>query len=161
MFEVEESPAQQAALARLETALALVEGWVDAVVAAAAHDRLPGAGALRETLRRRRAAGGPAEETFATLVGLELRPRRLREAAQLWELLREQRGIDGRDAVWAHPDLVPSAADLDDPAAFVQGGSTDAFDLSSLEDAGPAPSGSDGGDAGDDGPAPPSGRTDA
>ena len=29
---------------------------------------------LRETVRRRRAIGGPAEKTFATLVGLEMRP---------------------------------------------------------------------------------------
>ena len=37
--------------------------------------------------------------------GLELRPRRLREAAALWAALREERGTDGRDAVWGHPDL--------------------------------------------------------
>ena len=92
---------------------------MDAVVADAVGDRLPGAAALRETLRRRRASGGPAEQTFATIVGLELRPRQLRNAAELWRLLGEQRGIAGRDALWAHPDLIPSADDLDDPAAFV------------------------------------------
>jgi len=119
MFEQQTTPAQQAALARLETLLALVEGWVDAVVADAVGERLPGAAALRETLRRRRASGGPAEQTFATIVGLELRPRQLRNAAELWRLLGEQRGIAGRDALWAHPDLIPSAGDLDDPAAFV------------------------------------------
>jgi putative hydrolase len=119
MFEPETTPEQNAALARLETLLALVEGWVDAVVAEAVGDRLPGAGALRETLRRRRGAGGPAEQAFASVVGLELRPRRLRAAAELWRLLGEQRGTAGRDALWAHPDLVPSADDLDDPAAFV------------------------------------------
>ncbi|MEN3263351.1 zinc-dependent metalloprotease [Pseudonocardia sp.] len=119
MFEPETTPEQEAALARLETLLALIEGWVDAVVADAVGDRLPGADALRETLRRRRASGGPAEQTFATVVGLELRPRRLRAAAELWRLLGEQRGIAGRDALWAHPDLIPSADDLDDPAAFV------------------------------------------
>jgi putative hydrolase len=119
MFEPEDTPAQKAALARLETLLALVEGWVDAVVAEAVGERLPGATALRETLRRRRASGGPAEQTFATVVGLELRPRRLRDAAELWRLLGEQRGTAGRDALWAHPDLVPSADDLDDTAAFV------------------------------------------
>ena len=91
----ETTPEQKAALARLETLLALVEGWVDAVVADAVGERLPGAEALRETLRRRRASGGPAEQTFATVVGLELRPRRLRAAAELWRLLGEQRGIDG------------------------------------------------------------------
>jgi hypothetical protein len=53
------------------------------------------------------------------VVGLELRPRRLRAAAELWRLLGEQRGTAGRDALWAHPDLIPSADDLDDPAAFV------------------------------------------
>jgi hypothetical protein len=91
---------------------------VDAVVADAVGDRLPGAAALRETLRRRRASGGPAEQTFATIVGLELRPRQLRNAAELWRLLGEQRGVAGRDALWAHPDLIPSSDDLDDPAAF-------------------------------------------
>jgi len=122
MFEPSVTPEQQAALARLETLLALVEGWVDDVVGAAAVDRLPGADALRETLRRRRATGGPAEQTFATLVGLELRPRRLREAATLWRTLRERRGPEGRDEVWRHPDLLPGADDLDDPEGFVRRG---------------------------------------
>ena len=119
MFEQQTTPAQKAALARLETLLALIEGWVDATVADAVGDRLPGAAALRETLRRRRASGGPAEQTFATIVGLEMRPRQLRNAAELWRRLGELRGVAGRDALWAHPDLIPSAEDLEDPAAFV------------------------------------------
>jgi putative hydrolase len=125
MFEIEQTPEQQAALARLETTLALVEGWVDEVVSAAAEPHLPSAGALRETVRRRRAAGGPAEQTFATLVGLELRPRRLREAAALWHLYGEGRGRDARDALWAHPDLMPTADDLDNPADYVRRADTD------------------------------------
>jgi putative hydrolase len=107
-------------MAELETLLALVEGWVDTVVAEAVGERLPGAGALRETLRRRRATGGPAEQTFATLIGLELRPRRLRAAAELWEAVGESRGTDGRDALWADPGLLPSGKDLDDPKGFVE-----------------------------------------
>ena len=84
LFEPQDTPEQRAALARLETALALVEGWVDEVVDAAASAHLPAAAALRETVRRRRASGGPGEQTFASLVGLELRPRRSRDAAALW-----------------------------------------------------------------------------
>ncbi len=131
----EDSPAQQAALARLETALALVEGWVDTVVAAAAAPHLPAVGALRESLRRRRAAGGPAEHTFATLVGLQLRPRRLREAARLWEALAAERGLAGRDAVWDHPDLLPDGADLAEPEAYLR--RDERWDLSGLPDADP------------------------
>jgi hypothetical protein len=47
-----------------------------------------------------------------------LRPRRLREAATLWASLKDERGIEGRDAVWQHPDLLPTAEDLDDPQGF-------------------------------------------
>lgn len=119
LFELEPTPVQQAALARLETALALVEGWVDQVVDAACAGTLPSAAALRETVRRRRASGGPAEQTFATLVGLQLRPRRLREAAALWTAVAQAGGVAARDALWAHPDLLPAADDLDDPAGFV------------------------------------------
>ncbi len=132
LFRPEDTPQQKAALARLETALALVEGWVATVVAAAAGPRLTHADALAEAIRRRRATGGPSERTFATLVGLELRPRMLREAAELWAGLTSARGVEGRDALWAHPDLLPTADDLEDPEAFVRG--QDQFDISDLED---------------------------
>jgi putative hydrolase len=135
LFRPEDTPAQKAALTRLETALALVEGWVATVVSAAARGRLTHADALAEAIRRRRATGGPAERTFATLVGLELRPRRLREAAAIWQGLTEARGIDGRDALWAHPDLLPAADDLESPDTFVHG--QPELDISDLENPGP------------------------
>jgi putative hydrolase len=134
LFQPEDTAQQKAALARLETVLALVEGWVATVVDAAARDRLPQAGALAEAIRRRRASGGPAERTFATLVGLELRPRRLREAAAIWRGLTDARGIEGREALWAHPDLLPTADDFDDPDGFVRG--RPEFDISDLESVG-------------------------
>jgi len=119
VLEPEETPEQQMALRRLETLLALVEGWVDTVVAAAATDRLPGHSALAETMRRRRASGGPAEQTFATLVGLQLRPRRLRDAATVWAAMGQQHGSADRDRLWSHPDLLPTSEDLDEPMDFV------------------------------------------
>jgi putative hydrolase len=133
MFTPEPTPEQQQALDRLETLLALVEGWVDTVTLASAAATLPSIAPLNETMRRRRATGGPAEQTFATLVGLQLRPRRLRDASALWALLETRRGIDGRDAVWGHPDLLPSADDLDDPFAFTDRGSGPDIDMSELE----------------------------
>ncbi len=135
MFEPKATPEQTAALERLETLLALIEGWVSTVVAAALGDRIPGTTALSEMLRRRRATAGPAEQTFATLVGLELRPRKMREAAVLWERLTEAAGIDARDAVWQHPDLMPSAADLDEPAGFIDrviGGDIGGIDIDAV-----------------------------
>ncbi len=153
LFDLPRSAQQEAALERLEVALALVEGWVDEVVGQATATRMPAAAKMQEAVRRRRAAGGPAEETFAALVGLELRPRRLRDASTLWGALRTRQGTEGRDGVWMHPDLLPTAADLDDPLGFRQDVSAppelseDAFDaeLRELLD-GPATPG-EGGDA--------------
>ncbi len=112
------SEEQLAALRRLETMLALIEGWVD-VVTAQATARLPKSDAIAESVRRRRAAGGPAESAFASLVGLELRPRRLREAAAMWRAVEAAVGPEARDALWAHPDIVPGDADIDDPTLLI------------------------------------------
>ena len=118
VFGIATTEKQKATLDRLETTLALVEGWVDEVVTTAALPHLPHTIAMREMMRRRRAAGGPAEQTFASLVGLELRPRRSREAAALWALIAQNAGTSARDATWDHPDLLPEAVDLDDPSGY-------------------------------------------
>jgi putative hydrolase len=122
LFAPQVTAEQREVLERLETLLALVEGWVDEVVAQVAGTRMPVAPALTETLRRRRATGGPAESALRALVGLELRPRRTRDAANLWAATRASRGSAARDHTWDHPDLLPSAADLDDPLGFAAAG---------------------------------------
>ncbi|MCU1470058.1 MAG: zinc-dependent metalloprotease [Glaciihabitans sp.] len=109
---------QLVALSRLETMLALIEGWVD-VVTAEATTRLPKGDAIAETVKRRRASGGPAESAFSTLVGLELRPRRLREAAAMWRTVTDAVGAEKRDALWAQPDLMPTSDDIDFPEALI------------------------------------------
>lgn len=119
LFEPTRTEEQDAILQRLETLLALIEGWVDDVVGQAATQWMPAEAQLFEIIRRRRGTGGPAENVFKTLVGLEIRPRRVREAATLWAALREDRGVELRDAVWAHPDVMPDASALDDPMSYV------------------------------------------
>ena len=114
----EHTDEQKRALDRLEGMLALIEGWVDHVTKEATS-RLPKASALSETIRRRRASGGPAERAFQTLVGLELRPRRLREASALWAQLTTELGAEARDALWQHPDSLPTNEDLDAPDGFI------------------------------------------
>jgi hypothetical protein len=66
---------------------------------------------------------------------LELRPRRLREAALLWAELENAGNVASRDALWAHPDLLPGPLDLDDPRDFVARSSGSAnVDLAELDD---------------------------
>lgn len=114
----QQSEAQRRALTRLENLLALIEGWVD-VVTADATNRMPDLERIAETIRRRRAAGGPAEDALAALVGLQLRPRRLREAAAMWRAVTDAVGVAARDALWDYPDLMPEAGDIDDPSGLI------------------------------------------
>ena len=122
LFEPAVTEEQKEVLARLETLLALVEGWVDEVVGHTMSRWMPNGAALTEVVRRRRAAGGPAEAALKSLVGLELRPRRTRDAANLWAAIRARRDSQARDAAWDHPDLIPTAADLDDPLGYAEHG---------------------------------------
>jgi putative hydrolase len=135
VIEPEDTAEQRAAILRLETLLALIEGWVDEVVSQAAGERLASLAQLRETMGRRRATGGPAETTFSTLVGMKLRPTLFREANTVFAAVRAKSGIEARDALWNHPDLLPDAQSLADPLGFaeiVNGGS--AFDDISMSD---------------------------
>lgn len=131
IFAPHHSDEQRETLVSIETLLALIEGWVEEVSVRAAAPHLSNIGALREMMRRRRASGGPAEDTFASLLGLELRPRRLRDAAALWGKLSLELGPQGRDEVWAHPDVLPGADALDDPSGWVERrlGGTEADDV--------------------------------
>lgn len=114
----ERTPEQNEALARLEDTLALIEGWVE-VVTDEATKRLPSVGALSELIRRRRATASPAKSTFATLVGLDLNPKRVREATSMWQAITDAVGVAKRDALWNHPDLLPQATDIDIPAGLI------------------------------------------
>ncbi|MEE1295298.1 MAG: zinc-dependent metalloprotease [Bifidobacterium sp.] len=104
---ITDSPEQLEAMRSIENLLALVEGWVDTVLWRAGMAHLPHLEQLREMTRRERAIGGPAEITFENLLGLQLRPKRIREAAALWERITNEQGTEARDAMWSHPDLLP------------------------------------------------------
>lgn len=119
VFSPRNTDEQKSTLLQLETVLALIEGWIEEVTTQATIAHLPNSMALKEMMRRRRGAGGPAEQAFATLVGLELRPRRARDAATLFGHVFVSGGVAARDAVWQHPDLLPEPVDLDDPAGYL------------------------------------------
>ncbi|MEY2634192.1 MAG: hypothetical protein RIS75_132 [Actinomycetota bacterium] len=119
VFQTPTTPEQQNALNALELTLAIVEGWVSYVSSEAIGNRLGSAAALVETFNRRRASGGPAEKAFANLVGLELRPRLVRDAMSFWAAVTAELGVAKRDEILNHPDFLPTLEDLTDPDSFL------------------------------------------
>ena len=106
-------------LGRLEVLLALIEGWVDHVTNRAASSWMTNATQLDEVVRRRRASADPTREVFRDLLGLELRPRLIRDAENLWAAMEHRHGALERDGVWQHPDMLPTARHLEDPLSYV------------------------------------------
>jgi len=117
IFTPEESPAQKSALLKLETVLALIDGWSDEVVSLAAGDRIPSIEQLRESHRRRRAASSPAQQLFSSMLGLQVSPKLTREASAFWKKIREVKSVGERDQIWS--GLLPTADDLLDPEKFL------------------------------------------
>ena len=118
IFTPQESPAQRAALTKLETVLALIDGWSEEVVTLAAGDRLPNIAALQETLRRRRATSAPAQQLFSSLLGLQVSPRLAREATLFWKQVREMKSIESRDRIWS--GILPTSDDLLNAESFMK-----------------------------------------
>lgn len=118
VFEPATTEAQQKALNHLEFMLALIEGWVSYTSELVIENRLENAGRLIETMNRRRASGGPAEKTFSNLVGLELRPRLIRDATTFWKYIHANRVEI--NSVWSHLDFLPDRDDLGNPSLYVE-----------------------------------------
>jgi putative hydrolase len=120
MFTPEETPTQKGALERLETLLALIEGWIDATVHDAAHERIPSFIRLREAQQRVRATKSPTQLLFATLIGLEVSPRRTREAINFWEQILKIGDLATRDQIWDEALLLPSSEQLTEPESYLK-----------------------------------------
>ncbi|MEK0146183.1 zinc-dependent metalloprotease [Corynebacterium yonathiae] len=108
-----------AAASRLETLLALVEGWAEHVVTEALGERIPSTSKLTQAWAHRRSTGGSAENAFSKVVGIELNAPKVSEAAELWRRATVAVGAEKRDKAWDHPDFLPNAEHLDNPAAFI------------------------------------------
>jgi putative hydrolase len=116
-FTPEESPEQKQALEKLETVLALIDGWCEEVISLAADERLPSLPLLLETLRRRRATSAPVQQLFHSIFGLHVSPRMAREASTFWRTIRSERDIATRDQIWSV--ILPSESDIARPMEFL------------------------------------------
>ena len=129
-FVTQRTEEQEAALARIELTLALIEGWADYVTELACQ-RLPALAAVAELFNRHRATSGALEKTFEILLGLKLEPKFRREAKLMWQLVNDSMGSDTRDSLWSHPDQLPSEQEVTNPDQLIQRLSQDGDDFDS------------------------------
>jgi uncharacterized protein (DUF2342 family) len=116
-------------LARLQAVVCLVGAWARHEAARAAEGRLPSLGRIEEVLRRRRATRGDGEELLASLLGLDLKPDDETVGERFVVAVEAALGPAGLHRALAHPENLPDAAELADPASWLARTSADDLDV--------------------------------
>lgn len=119
LFKPVSTEAGEQAKASLTRIVSTVAAWAD-VVAFNACEILSSREEIREALRRRATTKSDTENSFSQLIGLDLTPSRLRDAAALFTYLESNGGPAARDAVFSHPDALPTEQDLADPLGYLE-----------------------------------------
>ncbi|NDI09811.1 MAG: hypothetical protein EBY74_02250, partial [Actinobacteria bacterium] len=80
---------------------------------------------------RRRATQSPTQQLFASLIGLEVSPRTIRECIAFWRQISAKVSAEDRERLWEEAYALPIPAEISDPEGFLKGRSAP-DDLSSL-----------------------------
>ena len=116
---LEPTAEQQQIMAELQALVALVAGYTDVVVRAAADGRLPTIGRIEEAAVRRRGERGQGEQFLTQLTGIDLKPADVRQGTAFCDAVVAARGIDGLDRVWSDPAQLPTVAELAEPSRWL------------------------------------------
>ena len=54
------------------------------------------------------------------MIGMDLKMRQYQQGKQFCDEVVELAGIDGLNRVWTGPELMPTVAELDDPAGWLE-----------------------------------------
>jgi hypothetical protein len=100
--------------------VSLVGAWARHEVQRAIEGRLPSFGRIDEVLRRRRAERGDGEQLLSSLLGLDLKPRDETIGDRFVLAVEEARGPEGLRRALDHPENLPDAEEMADPARWLQ-----------------------------------------
>jgi coenzyme F420 biosynthesis associated uncharacterized protein len=113
-------PERHALVERIQSAMSLVEGHAEHVMDAVGADVLPSLPRLRAALTRRRAERPPFWRLLERLLGLDLKMRQYEVGKRFCDRVVELGGPEALERAWASPEALPTAAELEDPAAWLK-----------------------------------------
>ncbi|ELZ46148.1 hypothetical protein C463_04749 [Halorubrum californiense DSM 19288] len=105
------------AFAELQTAMTAVEGYAEVLMDRAFDGEYAD---LRAKLDDRRGGGGPVRRLAQRLLGLGLKRRQYERGAAFFRHVADERGIEAARAVWERAENLPTAAEIDDPDAWIR-----------------------------------------
>jgi uncharacterized protein (DUF2342 family) len=103
-------------LADLDVAMTVVEGYAELLMDRA-FDRE--SADLRAKLDARRRGGGPLTRLLRRALGVGLKRRQYERGRAFFDAVEGAAGLEAAARVWRSPASLPTAAELDDPAAWL------------------------------------------
>ena len=114
-------PERKAIIDRLQATMALIEGHAEHVMDAVGAAVLPSLPKLREALDRRRArASPPLVKLLERLIGLDMKLRQYEIGKRFCDAVVARRAASRASTAPGRPELLPTLAELEDPAAWVR-----------------------------------------
>jgi coenzyme F420 biosynthesis associated uncharacterized protein len=110
---------QRDVLDRLQTAMAVIEGYAEHVMDRAAPERAAEFEALRAGIDERREGRGGLGEAVGRMLGMEMKLRQYRLGKAFCDAVESKTGIEGLNALWESPEALPAAAELESPGDWI------------------------------------------
>ena len=114
------STSRRRLVGRLQTTMAIVEGYSEHVMDGVGEQLDPAYGELRRRLEARRARSGPLEALLSRLFGIEMKMRQYRLGKAFCDEVAERRGIATLNRVWSEPAALPRPAELERPGRWLR-----------------------------------------
>jgi coenzyme F420 biosynthesis associated uncharacterized protein len=111
---------QRLLMARMQAAMAVVEGYSEHVMDAIARDAIPDHEALRRAMDARRRSRSAPERLIERLLGLDFKLRQYELGKRFCDAVADQAGMEGLNRVWESPEALPTAEELERPAAWLE-----------------------------------------
>src|SRR5262249_21333428 len=105
---------------RFQPLMAVIEGYSEHVMDALGETIVPDYEKLRAAMERRRQTRSAPDRILQKLLGLDMKMRQYQDGKRFCDAVAAEVGIEGLNTVWRGPDDMPSAAELDDPAAWLR-----------------------------------------
>jgi coenzyme F420 biosynthesis associated uncharacterized protein len=119
LLDLVQSPEQRAVVDRLAAVMSLLEGHADVVMDDVGPDVVPTVATIRRRFSARRDNAIGLSRVLRRLLGLEAKMRQYRDGAAFVRGVQDAVGIEGFNAVWTSPQMLPSPAEIGDPGAWV------------------------------------------
>jgi coenzyme F420 biosynthesis associated uncharacterized protein len=111
---------QRDLLARVQAAMAVIEGYSEHVMDAVGERVLPEYAGLRDSMERRRRSRSYPERVLQRLIGLDLKMRQYQEGKAFCDAVVARGGIEALNRVWDGPESLPTPRELRAPATWLE-----------------------------------------